>query len=101
MKIKKDDNIIVISGKDKGKKGKIVKVFPKENLVLVEGMNIKKRHQRSRQGGKPGQVIEKSAPMPVSNVMILDPKTGKGTRVAIKREKGKRVRVAQKSGTEI
>lgn len=68
MKIKKNDNIIVISGKDKGKKGKVIKALPKLDKVVVEGINVVKKHQKPRQAGKPGQIIEKPMPIHVSNV---------------------------------
>jgi large subunit ribosomal protein L24 len=68
MKIKKDDNVIVITGKDKGKTGKVLRAFPQDFMVLVEGINIKKSHEKSRQEGKKGQIIERSHPIHVSNV---------------------------------
>lgn len=101
MKIKKDDNVIVVSGKDKGKTGKVLRAFPKENKVIVEGVNVKKRHQRARRSGQKGQIVDKTEPVSVSNVMLLDPKGGKRTRVGISREGGKRARVARKSGAEL
>lgn len=70
MKIKKNDNIIMIAGKDKGKKGKVLKAYPKLDMVLVEGINIKKKHQKATRGGAKGQVIEKAHPVHVSNVKI-------------------------------
>jgi large subunit ribosomal protein L24 len=72
MNIKKDHNIIVISGKDKGKTGKVTKAFPKENKILVEGINLKKRHQRPRKQGQKGQIVEMSAPIDVSNVKLAE-----------------------------
>lgn len=101
MKIKKGDNVIVVTGKDKGKKGKVTRVFPKENRVLVENMNLKKHHQKPRKSGEKGQIISVAAPIDASNVMIADPKTGAPTRIMMKMEKGKKVRVAKKSGTVI
>lgn len=100
MKIKKDDNVIVVTGKDKGKTGKVTRVFPKKGLVIVAGVNLKKKHQRARKGGQKGQVIDKTAPINASNVMLVD-KGGKPTRIAINRKDGRRVRVARKSGAEI
>ncbi len=70
MKIKRENSVIVIAGKDKGKKGKVIKAFPKLDMVLVEGVNMKKRHIAARRGGQKGQVIEKSAPIHVSNVKL-------------------------------
>jgi len=101
MKIKKDDKVIVIAGKDKGKVGKVLRAFPSENKVVVDGVNIKKKHQKPTRGGQKGQIIEKPFPIDVSNVMFVDPKTGKGTRIGKTLVKGKYVRVAKKSGTVI
>lgn len=99
MKIKKGDNVIVIAGKDKGKSGKVVRAIPDRDQVIIEGTNMRKRHQKPRSSNQKGQIVEFSAPLHVSNVMIKDPKTGKPTRVGSKEEKGKNVRVAKKSGT--
>lgn len=101
MNIKKGDNIIVISGKDKGKKGKILKVFPLAGKVIVEGLNVIKKHQRSRKSDSKGQIVVKSMPMYASNVMLIDPKTGTQTRVGKKLVGGKMVRIARKSGQEV
>ena len=70
MKIKKNDNVVIITGKDKGKKGKVVKAFPKMDMVLIEGVNLKKKHQKSTKGSGKGQIIEMSHPVHVSNVKI-------------------------------
>lgn len=101
MKIKKGDNIIVIAGKDKGKKGKIIQVFPQRRLVLVENVNVKKHHQKSKKSGEKGQILSVATPIDASNVMIADPKTGAPTRIMMKMEKGKKVRMAKKSGAII
>jgi len=101
MKIKKDDKVIVIAGKDKGKTGKVLKAFPLENKVIVDGVNIKKKHQKPTTGGKKGQIIDKVFPVDISNVMLIDPKTKKRTRIGKTLVKGKYVRVAKKSGTVI
>jgi large subunit ribosomal protein L24 len=101
MKIKKGDKVIVVSGKDKGKKGSILRVFPSEGKVIVEGVNIIKKHQRANQQNRKGQIIEKSVPMHTSNVMVVDPKDGKPTRIRIQRDGGKRTRVTVKSGTKL
>ncbi len=100
MKLKKGDNVIVITGKDKGKKGKILKVMPKEDRVLVEGVNIKKKHKKPTRDAK-GQTIEVSFPVTASNVMLLDPKGSKQTRIGKKVIGGKKVRISRKSGVEI
>ena len=72
MHVKKDDNVIVIAGGDKGKKGKIVKAMPKDNMVIVEGVNIKKRHVKARRNGAKGEIIEKAMPIHVSNVQLVE-----------------------------
>lgn len=79
MKIRKDDNVIVISGKDKGKTGKVAAAFPKENRVIISGVNMKKIHQKARKSNQKGQIVEKEAPIDVSNVMLVGA-NGKGTR---------------------
>jgi large subunit ribosomal protein L24 len=104
LKIRRDDTVEVISGKDKGKTGKVLRVEPKKNRVFVEGMNIQKRHMRPRtirdaqRAEAVGGVIEKEGPIHISNVMLVDPKSNKPTRVGVKREGGRRTRVAKKSG---
>jgi large subunit ribosomal protein L24 len=104
MKLRKDDNVIVISGKDRGKTGKIINVDPARGRVYVEGLNMVKRHQRPVAGRPNLQigVIEKEGPIHVSNVAIVDPKTKKPTRVGVTRnEQGQRVRVSRRSGAEL
>jgi large subunit ribosomal protein L24 len=106
LKIRRDDQVVVISGKDKGKSGKVMRVDPSTSRVYVEGLNMVKRHQKPRQipdtrGGVVGGVIEKEGPIHVSNVMLLDPKTNKPTRVGITREGGVRKRVAKRSGEQL
>ncbi|MGG2067601.1 50S ribosomal protein L24 [Bacillus sp. S14(2024)] len=98
MHVKKGDKVQVISGKDKGKQGVILAAFPKENRVIVEGVNVVKKHSKPSQLNPQGGIITKEAPIHVSNVMPLDPKTGVPTRVGYKVEDGKKVRVAKKSG---
>ncbi|HEY0523823.1 MAG TPA: 50S ribosomal protein L24 [Stellaceae bacterium] len=98
LKIKKGDKVVVITGKDKGKTGEVVKVDPKESRVTVQGVNVVKRHTRP-QMGNPGGIVEKEAPLHVSNVAHVDPKDGKPTRVGYKMlEDGRKVRVARRSG---
>lgn len=99
--IKKGQNVIVVAGKDKGKTGKVLKAFPQLDKVLVEGVNISKRHQRARKSNQQGQVVDKPMPMHVSNVMIVDPKTNERTRVGVKMVGDKKVVVTKKSGTEL
>ena len=101
MKLKKGDNVIVVAGKDKDKKGKIVRVFPGENKVIVEGLNMIKKHQRPRKSGEKGSIIDKAMPIHASNVMIVDPKTGKRSRLGKKKVGDKWVRVARKSNQEV
>jgi large subunit ribosomal protein L24 len=107
FRIKTDDEVLVISGKDRGKKGKVLRVEPKKNKVFVEGLNIVKRHQRPQQvagAQRPeqvGGVIEKEGPIHISNVMLLDPKDGKPTRIGIEVQDGKRFRIARRSGNRL
>ena len=106
-KIRRDDEVIVIGGKDRGKTGRVLRVDPKKQKVYVEGLNIVKRHQRPQQvqgaqrAEQVGGVVEKEGPIHVSNVMLVDPKEKKGTRVGVTREDGERVRVARRSGAKI
>ncbi len=101
MNIRKGDNIIVITGKDKGKTGKVVKSFPRIGKVVVEGINLRKRHEKPRKQGQKGQVIDVASPISVSNVSLIDPKTKKPTRVGYKIEAGKKTRISRKSGVAI
>ncbi len=101
FKIKAGDKVMVITGKDKGKVGKVLKVLPEEERVIVEGVRIVKKHLRPSQKYPEGGIIEKEAPIHISNVMLVDPKTGKPTRVGIKFENGKKVRYAKRSGAVI
>lgn len=84
LHVKKDDTVIVISGKDKGKKGRVIAAYPRENRVLVEGVNIVKKHARPSQANPQGGIIEQEAPIHASNVMHVDPKSGKVTRIGYK-----------------
>jgi large subunit ribosomal protein L24 len=101
MNIKKGDNVIVLKGKDAGKKGKILSVLVKENKVLVEGLNMKKRHVKAKSKTEKGQTVEVAYPIARSNVSLLDPKSNKPTRLGTKIVAGKKVRVAKKSGQEV
>src|SRR5437763_12766029 len=106
-RIKTDDEVIVIGGKDRGKRGKVLRVEPKNNRGYVEGLNMVKRHQRPRQvagaqrAEQVGGVIEKEGPIHLSNVALLDPKDGKPTRLGVEVQDGRRYRVARRSGTRI
>ena len=101
-KIRKGDMVILITGRDKGRRGAVIEVLA-DDRVRVEGLNMSKKHQRPNpQMGVQGGIIEREAPLHVSNVMLLDPKTGKGTRVRFKTDdKGNKTRIAVKSGEEI
>lgn len=101
MKIKKDDNVIVIAGKDKGKTGKVVKSLPEDQKVVISGINVRKRHRKPRRGGEKGAVVDISLPIHVSNVMLIDPSTKKATRVGRKLVGDKTVRISKKTGAEI
>src|SRR2546421_10796302 len=106
-RIKTDDEVLVIGGKDRGKRGKVLRVEPKKNRLYVEGLNIVKRHQRPQQvagaqrSEQVGGVIEKEGPIHLSNVMIVDPKQGKPTRLGVEIQDGKRYRMARRSGTRL
>jgi large subunit ribosomal protein L24 len=101
MKIKKGDRVLVIAGDDKGRKGKVIKVIPKKQVLLVEGINIQKKHQKPRKEGEKGQIIEKPGPIHVSNVKLICPKCGKATRVGKKIVEGKKYRMCKKCGQAI
>ncbi len=98
MHVKKGDKVMVISGKDKGKTGVILAAFPKQERVLVEGVNIVKKHSKPSQLNPQGGIISQEAPVHVSNVMPIDPKSGNPTRIGFTTVDGKKVRVAKKSG---
>jgi large subunit ribosomal protein L24 len=107
MRIRTDDQVVVISGKDAGKTGRVSRTDPQKRRVYVEGLNMIKRHERPRSQGdlknaQAGGIVEKEGPIHVSNVMLLDPKNNKATRVGVRRDDGgKRVRFAKSSGTAI
>ncbi|HEX5309717.1 MAG TPA: 50S ribosomal protein L24 [Solirubrobacteraceae bacterium] len=106
MRIRSGDQVHVISGKDRGKTGKVLRVDPARERVYVEGLNMVKRHMRPQsvpgaERQTVGGVIEREGPIHVSNVMLLDPKDGKPTRVGVERENGRRYRVAKRSGTRL
>jgi large subunit ribosomal protein L24 len=106
-KIRRDDQVKVIAGKDRGRTGKVLRVDPAKGRVFIEGCNIQKRHSRPRtmrdmqRAGEVGGIIEREGPIHISNVMLLDPKDGSPTRVGITREDGVRRRVARKSGEKL
>ncbi len=104
LKIRKDDNVVVISGKDRGKRGRVVRTDPARQRVYVEGLNVVKRHQRPRsvkdtqKAAQAGGIVEKEGPIHVSNVMLLNPEDDTPTRVGIRREDGRRRRYAKRTG---
>ena len=105
VKIRRDDQVVVTSGKDRGKTGKVLRVEPKKDRVYVEGLNIIKRHQRPVQSTDPakaaGGVVEKEGAIHISNVMLVDPKDNKPTRVGISREDGLRIRVTKRTDSKL
>jgi large subunit ribosomal protein L24 len=107
LKIRRDDTVRIIAGKDRGKTGRVLRVDPEKQKVFVEGANIIKRHIKPRtlrdtqRAQEMGGIVEMEGPIHVSNVMLIDPDSGQPTRVSISREGGRRVRVAKKSGKEI
>lgn len=101
MKILKGDTVVVISGKYRGKKGKVLKAFPKERKILVEGVNLVKKYLRPRREGEKGQIIEMPAPFDVSKVKLICPKCGRATRVGYKIEEKKKFRICKKCGAKV
>ena len=100
MKIKKGDEVVIITGKYKGVKGKVLEARPTESRVVVEGVNRRKGHIKPTQE-QPGHIVDREAPLHVSNVALIDPKTKKATRAGFKMDQGKKVRISRKSGAEI
>jgi large subunit ribosomal protein L24 len=104
MRIRKDDQVTVVGGKDSGKTGRVLRTDPKRGFVYVEGINMIKRHERPRsvkeaqRGGEVGGIVDKEGPIHVSNVMLLDPKDNKPTRVGVRREGGTRERYSKRTG---
>ena len=107
MRIRKDDHVKVIGGKDSGKTGRVLRTDPKRRTVYIEGLNVVKRHERPRsvkeaqRGGEVGGIVEKEGPIHVSNVMLLDPQDNKPTRVGVRRQDGRRERYAKRTGKTI
>jgi large subunit ribosomal protein L24 len=107
LKIRRDDTVRIIAGKDKGKTGRVLRVDPQKQKVFVEGANIVKRHTRPRtlrdtqRAQEIGGIVEKEGPIHISNVMLVDPGSGDPSRVGVRRDGGRRVRVAKRSGKEI
>ncbi len=101
MKLKKGDNVLIISGKDKGRTAKILRSLVKEKMILVEGINMKRKHIKPKKEGEKGQVVPVPAPMEISNVKLVCPKCGKATRVGYKIENGKKSRICKKCQSQI
>ncbi len=101
FKIKTGDEVIILTGKDKGKKGKVIQIIKNKDRVVVEGVNIVKKHVKPSTENPQGGIVEKEAPIHISNVALVDPKTGKATRVKYEIKDGKKVRVSKKSGEVI
>ena len=98
MHVRKGDNVKVLSGKDKGKQGTILEANPQKERVLVEGVNMVKIHAKPSQDNPQGGILNQEAPIHVSNVMLIDPKSGEPTRVGYEVKDGKKIRIAKKSG---
>jgi large subunit ribosomal protein L24 len=101
MRIKKGDQVLITSGKDRTRKGKIIEVFPKKAKVVAEGLNLRKKHLKAKRSGEKGQIVELAAAIDVSSVKLICPKCGKTTRVGYKIEGGKKYRICKKCGQEI
>ena len=102
MKIIKGDKVIVLAGKDRGKEGKVSRAIPEKDLVLVDGVNVVKKHQRPMGENQPGGIIDRDMPIHVSNVAVISPKDGKATRVGYKiLEDGTKVRICKRTGAEL
>ena len=101
LHIKKGDTVIVLAGEDKGKTGKVLKVYPEKMRAIVEGVNIVSKSTKPSAQNPQGNIVRVEAPIHLSNLSLIDPKSGKATRIAIKREDGKPIRIAKKSGEDI
>lgn len=101
MKIKNGDTVLIISGKDKGKKAKVIKVLLEKNRIVVEGANLRKKHTRPKKQGEKGQIVEIAAPFDVSNVKLICPKCKKATRIGYKVTEGGKFRICKKCNQEI
>ena len=101
MKIKKGDTVLIISGKDRGKKGAVLQVFPEAARAMVQGANLKKKHRKPKKTGEKGQIVNLPAALPISNIKLVCPKCGKPTRVGYKVADKKKYRICKKCGEEI
>lgn len=100
MKIHKEDTVLIISGKDKGKKGKVLQIFPKKERILISQVNLRKKHQKPKKSGEKGQIIQVPGSIAISNVKLVCSKCGKATRTGHKIEKKKKYRICKKCGEE-
>ncbi len=101
MKIKKGDTVVVRSGKDKGKEGKVLRAYPKQSEVLIEGVHVVTKHQKSRRRGSRGELVHKPMPVPASIVSLKNSKTGKPARIGYKIDNGKKVRIIKQTGETV
>ena len=101
MRIRKGDQIIITKGKDRGRKGKVLKSFPRDGKILLEGLNMKKMHRKPRKQGEKGQIVEIPSPIDVSKIKLVCPKCGKPTRVGYRIEGENKTRVCKKCGGEV
>jgi large subunit ribosomal protein L24 len=101
MKIKKGDQVVVIAGKDRGKRGTVTRVFPTEEKVIVDGANMGKRHRKPKSASEKGERVELAMPIHISNVMLVDPEVGKPSRVGYRISGSEKVRVSKKSGKDL
>jgi large subunit ribosomal protein L24 len=102
LKLKKGDRVVVLSGKDKGKSGEIIRTLPKEGKVIVDGVNVAKKHQRATKATMQGGIIDKDMPIPISSVAIISPGDGKPTRVGYRfDDRGAKIRICRRTGADI
>ena len=102
LKIKKGDRVVVLAGKDKGKEGEVSRVFPEKGLVLVDGVNVVKKHQKPTQQTMQGGIIDKDMPIQVSNIAVVSPEDGKATRVGYRFETdGTKIRICKRTGADL
>ena len=102
LKIKKGDRVVVLTGKDKGKSGEVIRTLPKEGKVIVDGVNVAKKHQRATKATMQGGIIDKDMPIPISAVAIISPGDGKPTRVGYRfDDRGVKIRICRRTGTDI
>ena len=101
MKIKKNDNVLIIAGKDKGRKGKVLRAYPGEGKIMIEGINVRKKHVRPKRSGEKGQIVQVPLPINISNVKLLCPKCGKAARVGYNITEDKKYRICKKCGEKI